>query len=125
MYRKNSMTTTVNFSEGTSTMDKHATATVGEELYLVHLQRLRGEEDDHDHSPRKRRSSSIGEELWEVHKRRSVSMDNDGDLDSETSNTEEKEPGCENLRPPPKKVLEASTCCRYHLRNRDVMTKKI
>jgi hypothetical protein len=52
-------------------------ATVGEELYLVHLRRHEGEEPkaedfDHTQTPTKRdRGLSAGEELWQIHLKRS------------------------------------------------------
>lgn len=105
-------------------MDDKPTSTPGEELYLIHLRRLREEEDDHDHLPRKRRACSAGEELWEVHRRRSVGMEEDYDEDmpcqdhNTTGNmkTEEK-----NRSPRSQKVVHdiTSKCCRYNLRSRD------
>ena len=88
--------------------------TPGEELYLVHLRRLREEEDDHDHLPRKRRSSSVGEELWEIHKRRSQGMEGDSDRDTDESVLLDK-------REDPKKFVAASgkKKCRYNLRSKD------
>jgi hypothetical protein len=79
-------------------------ATMGEELFLIHLQRNKiPSEDDYDReegspSPAKRvRAHSVGEELWEIHLKRSRGM------------TEEE---LEHLHLP-------KPCTRYSLRSHD------
>jgi hypothetical protein len=54
-------------------------STVGEELFLVHLQRERGDDanegaDQHRKSDRR----TVGEELWEIHRKRSRGRKDDG-----------------------------------------------
>lgn len=93
---------------------KDKDTTPGEELYLVHLRRLREEDDDHDYLPRKRRSSSVGEELWEVHRRRSQGMEEDIDRGSEE---------IKHIVSTPQKKPDAPKC-RYNLRSKDSATKK-
>ena len=97
--------------------------TPGEELYLVHLQRFRDDEDDHDILPCKRRCSSVGEELWEIHKRRSQGMDDEMDRDIEDIHlVDEKRKYPKNavvtLTSTSEKKSEAPKC-RYNLRSRD------
>lgn len=104
--------------------NKHTTiCTAGEELYRIHLQRLRDEEeDDHDHPPRKRRSSSIGEELWEIHKKRSLGIIEDDpdnrDIDDSDKNKDD------DPAQPTKKEWDTPKCCRYNLRSKDVSSIK-
>ena len=99
--------------------------TPGEELYLVHLRRMREEEDDHDCLPRKRRSLSVGEELWEIHRRRSQGVEDD--LDSEntlqgTQSIDNKNNGSKEALPSEeKKALLPKR--RYNLRSADTTTK--
>jgi hypothetical protein len=93
--------------------------TPGEELYLVHLQRLREEDDDHDYLPRKRRSSSVGEELWKVHRRRSLGMEDDSDRDIVLDNRDYPK---HDVSSPKKKADTAKY--RYNLRSRDSQIKK-
>jgi len=102
-------------------VDKNRTP--GEELYLVHLQRLREEDDDHDYLPRKRRSSSVGEELWEVHRRRSLGMEDDSDRDTEEGLVlDKKDDPKHDVSSPKKKANTAKS--RYNLRSRDSHIKK-
>ena len=70
----------------------------GEELYLVHLQRMAAPdphpedvEDDHDYAtPRKHpRDTTIGEELFQVHLDRSRGLPPDYDVAPEDEETEE------------------------------------
>mmetsp|Transcript_14036 Transcript_14036/g.35317 ORF Transcript_14036/g.35317 Transcript_14036/m.35317 type:complete len:112 (+) Transcript_14036:138-473(+) len=109
----------------TASTDNNNHPTPGEELYLVHLRRIR-EEDDHDYLPRKRRASSIGEELWEVHRRRSQGMEDDLDRDTDDAHLSDKidEPTFEKrvARAPSKKTDAPK--CRYSLRSRDSQNKK-
>jgi hypothetical protein len=82
--------------------------TIGEELYLVHLQRREGEEpreEDFDLSSDRKREHDAGEELWEVHLKRSRGLVPDLDLD-----TDKNEEAIETS--PPKE-------CRYNLRSKD------
>jgi hypothetical protein len=84
-------------------------ATIGEELYLVHLQRHTGEEpreEDFDHLSVRKREHDAGEELWEVHVKRSRGLNPDLDLD-----TDKREEAIGTS--PPKE-------CRYNLRSKDV-----
>ena len=109
-------------SKGNTMMDKDKTP--GEELFLVHLRRLREEEDDHDYLPRKRRSCSVGEELWEVHRRRSQGTEDDSDRDTKEIVLLDK------MSDDPKHVVATpgkkpdSPKCRYNLRSRDSPIKK-
>ena len=64
--------------------------TIGEELYLIHLKRRSGNDDNDEISiedplPRKR-SRSIGEELYEVHIKRSEGLAPDYDCGAESKN---------------------------------------
>lgn len=97
------------------------TATVGEELFLVHLRRAEGQaaaEDEHSSSSdtpppleleegRKRRASSIGDELWQVHLKRSRGEE-DHDLAPSLV------PDHENID----KDTNSSSAGRYNLRSR-------
>lgn len=107
-------------------MDKNKTP--GEELFLVHLRRLREEEDDHDYLPRKRRSCSVGEELWEVHRMRSQGTEGDLDRDTEgivllddkrSSDSPKHAVTMHGKKPNSPKL------CRYNLRSRDSPIKKV
>lgn len=58
--------------------------TKGEELFFVHLNRLKNKEpteDDFDHEAPRKRSRSVGEELWEVYLKRSKGVPPDYDTD--------------------------------------------
>lgn len=118
-----------NHQQNMSVDNNSKNRTPGEELYLVHLQRFRDEEDDHDLLPRKRRSSSVGEELWEVHKRRSQGLNDELDRDTEDSHiVDEKrkypEHAVVTLTSEHEKKSDAPKC-RYNLRSRDrSITKK-
>lgn len=110
---------------GSSENLKHKT-TPGEELYLIHLRRMREEEDDHDCLPRKRRSSSVGEELWEIHKRRSKGMEDDLDRDNtieETHPADNKVAGSKEIVTLQEKKTHLPKR-RYNLRSADATTKK-
>lgn len=68
----------------------------GEELFLVHLQRMAAPdphpedaEDDHDYEIPRKPNKSIGEELFEVHLKRSVGLELDCD-DSDAKESNEK-----------------------------------
>jgi len=115
------MTAESKSSKRTTMMDKQKTP--GEELYLVHLRRLREKDDDHDCLPRKRRSSSVGEELWEVHKRRSQGMDDDLDRDTEEIILLFKRDDPKHEVTAHSKKSDVSEC-RYNLRSRDSPIKK-
>ncbi|KAL7517878.1 hypothetical protein ACHAWX_002755 [Stephanocyclus meneghinianus] len=61
--------------------------TLGEELYLVHLQRMSAPdphpedtEDDHDQSHPRKLNRTVGEELFAVHLKRSAGTDPDYDV---------------------------------------------
>jgi len=96
--------------------DKH---TSGEELYLVHLQRLReDDEDDHDQPSRKRRSSSLGEELWEIHMRRSMGGDVYSDRDVGVNDSDKKDPH-RGITESPLKKCNTTKYCEYNLRSKD------
>lgn len=107
----------------TAGSDRHNHTTAGEELYLVHLRRMREEEDDHDYLPRKRRSSSIGEELWEVHRRRSQGTEDDLDRDIEEVQLSEKRDEPKHVATAPEKKVVAPKR-RYNLRSTDTQNKK-
>lgn len=99
--------------------------TVGEELFLVHIARHKGEapsEDDYDRvrGPRER-SRSIGEELWGVHLRRSIGMEPDVDNEWNISKPTDKKPtkAGKKTSAKPKKGVRCSPKV-MHLRNRDV-----
>ena len=58
----------------------HKPITVGEELFLVHLLRDRGDETfDHLEQRHKRSSRTVGEELWDIHRKRSRGREDDAD----------------------------------------------
>mmetsp|Transcript_53087 Transcript_53087/g.60139 ORF Transcript_53087/g.60139 Transcript_53087/m.60139 type:complete len:113 (+) Transcript_53087:66-404(+) len=96
--------------------DKH---TSGEELYLVHLQRLReDDEDDHDQPSRKRLSSSLGEELWEIHMRRSTDSDSHSDRDVEVNDSDKKDLH-HSITKSPLKKCSTTKYCEYNLRSKD------
>jgi hypothetical protein len=66
------------------------TRTIGEQLYLVHLNRfnkLERNADDFDHEETTKeprgRSFSAGEELWQVHLRRSAGLEPDDDKEED------------------------------------------
>jgi hypothetical protein len=93
--------------------DKDKPVSVGEELYLVHLRRHKGEEpreEDYDHEAPRKRQHDVGEELWEVHVKRSRGIEPDPDLEREDKHKKSEEPTT-----PRKGSFE----CRYHLRSRD------
>jgi hypothetical protein len=86
--------------------------TVGEELYLVHLQRQREDANNDAEQHRKRDHRTIGEELWEIHSKRSRGrQDNDRDElhveDGHSSDNSTHE------------VVSAGQKCPYNLRSRD------
>lgn len=93
-----------------------AKRTVGEELFLVHLNRQDPEEAIMDKDgvlpPERKRSKSIGEELFEVHLHRSEGVEPDYDVPKEQ---EEKKPAARK-----EKKKTASSAHVIHLRNRDV-----
>jgi hypothetical protein len=94
-------------------MDKDKAASIGEELYLVHLRRHKGEEpreEDYDHEAPRKRQHDIGEELWEVHVKRSRGVEPDPDREGEDEQKKPEEPTT------PRK---GSFACRYNLRSRD------
>jgi hypothetical protein len=77
--------------------------TIGEELYLVHLQRCSApdahpedKEDDHDLPHPRKSNRTIGEELFSVHLKRSQGMDPDYDVDNGEKNSDgvKKESEC-------------------------------
>lgn len=113
------MTACADSSNRNTMMDKQRSP--GEELYLVHLRRLREEDMDHDYLPRKRRSSSVGEELWEVHKRRSQGVDDESDTE-ETLLDKRDDPKQAGVTS--RKNFNAPKC-RYNLRRRGSPIKKI
>lgn len=53
------------------TLKNHKPTTVGEELFLVHLLRDRGDEASGHADHHKQGSRTVGEELWEIHNKRS------------------------------------------------------
>lgn len=107
----------------TASSDIHKNTTPGEELYLVHLRRMREEEDDHDYQPRKRRSSSVGEELWEIHRRRSQGTEDDLDRDIEEVHLSEKRDDPKHVATAPEKKVVGPKR-RYNLRSTDAQNKK-
>ena len=110
---------------GSSENLKHKT-TPGEELYLIHLRRMREEEDDHDYLPRKRRSLSVGEELWEIHKRRSKGIEDDLDREiplQETHPTDNKTADSKEIATLQQKKPHLPQR-RYNLRSADPTRKK-
>lgn len=110
---------------GSSENLKHKT-TPGEELYLIHLRRMREEEDDHDYLPRKRRSLSVGEELWEIHKRRSKGIEDDLDREiplQETHPIDNKTAGSKEIATLQQKKPHLPQR-RYNLRSADPTRKK-
>jgi hypothetical protein len=120
----------------TETLGTNEKATVGEELFLVHLSRHKGEgprEDDLDIENPRKRSRSVGEELWEVHLKRTEGLE----PDVETVDSKPLEaPVVKSKAPKPKRTpaktekLKQTAGCSitgtdsvYHLRNRDVLIK--
>lgn len=98
---------------------------VGEELFLVHLSRHKGEapsEEDFDfESPRKKaRAPSIGEELWYVHCKRNEGMEPDADEDATSKESKmvskTKKTRTDSKSKPGRCVAKGV----LHLRNRDV-----
>ena len=88
--------------------------TIGEELYLVHLQRTSAPdpnpedaEDDHDLAHPRKPNRSIGEELFNVHLKRSQGMEPDYDIDGEIKAGD----------------LKKETECPYSLRSKDKKVK--
>jgi len=84
-----SMTTTTTSATLSAAEHKFKPATLGEELFLIHLKRdahMHGDpesDDDFDSSPvvpRRKRAKSIGEELYEIHVRRSKGLTLDEDM---------------------------------------------
>mmetsp|Transcript_1534 Transcript_1534/g.3268 ORF Transcript_1534/g.3268 Transcript_1534/m.3268 type:complete len:113 (-) Transcript_1534:1023-1361(-) len=70
---------------------------VGEELFLVHLQRTTAPdphpedaEDDHDYETPRKPNKSIGEELFEVHLKRSQGLEPDYDVDPDAKRSDKK-----------------------------------
>ena len=120
---------------GKLTMGEDGKPTIGEELFLVHLSRHKGEtpsEDDFDReSPRKRlKSESIGEELWNVHVRRNMGMELD--IDEEVSGQNRKGTGAKPRKTRASdKVSKPARCSErlaktvLHLRTRDVQKTMI
>ena len=87
--------------------------TLGEELYMVHLQRHAGEvpnEDDFDHESPRKRGHSVGEELWEVHLRRSQGLPEDLDDGANYEKIAKDRKKAQGESPMP---------CRYNLRSKD------
>ena len=107
----------------TASSDSNKHKTPGEELYLVHLRRIREEEDDHDYLPRKRRSSSVGEELWEVHRRRNLGTEDNFDRDIEEYHLSDKSDGPKHVVTSPGKKTDMPKR-RYNLRSADTPRKK-
>lgn len=98
------------------------TATVGEELFLVHLCRAEGRQAEGEHSSssdtpppleleegRKRRATSIGDELWQIHLKRSQ---REGEEDHDVAPS--LVPDHENIN----KDTNSSWVGRYNLRSR-------
>ena len=100
-------------------------ASIGEELYLVHLQRIREAGEGIEGDQRKRRSSSVGEELWTIHMKRSRSvLVEEDDLDRE-----EDQHSFDNKRRGHHKTSRAKKCdapkyCRYNLRSKSTSSIK-
>ena len=95
----------------TSTEEEH---TLGEELYLVHLQRMSAPdphpedaEDDHDRPHTRHLNRTIGEELFAVHLKRSVGTDPDYDVPSGQSGD------CKRIE------VHKNGDCAYALRSKD------
>ncbi|CAB9526534.1 expressed unknown protein [Seminavis robusta] len=99
--------------------------TVGEELFLVHLSRDKGEDPDYDHENRKKRSRSIGDELWEVHVKRSKGVPPDFDAEEAKKDTEVVTDAKSKIsKPKPRADAKPAGCAEkkvYHLRTRDVL----
>eukprot|EP00980_Cylindrotheca_fusiformis_P008158 scaffold1727_cov133-Cylindrotheca_fusiformis.AAC.61 len=90
-------------------MPESKAASLGEELWNVHLRRETATprtEDDFDHSPRKR-LHSVGEELWEIHMKRSRGIDLSFDTEENFQKPDAKENTTEN-----------KVSIRYNLRKR-------
>jgi hypothetical protein len=86
-------------------------ATIGEELYLVHLQRHAGDkprEEDFDHLSPRKRFHDVGEELWEVHLKRSRGLAPDIDTAERDRKDEEA-----------KMASVPKNACPYNLRSKD------
>ena len=88
--------------------------TIGEELYLVHLQRTSAPdphpedaEDDHDLPHPRKPNRSIGEELFNVHLKRSQGMEPDYDIEGAVKADDVKK----------------ETECPYSLRSKDKQAK--
>lgn len=71
---------------------------IGEELYLVHLQRMAAPdphpedaEDDHDRESPRKLQKTIGEELFEVHLERSRGLPPDYDVVPDTKGSDRRE----------------------------------
>eukprot|EP00934_Nitzschia_sp_Nitz4_P005823 Nitzschia sp. Nitz4//scaffold118_size93875//65968//66381//NITZ4_004794-RA/size93875-processed-gene-0.63-mRNA-1//-1//CDS//3329533742//5813//frame0 len=115
--------------------------TIGEELYLVHLQRRRtngtrgeDEEDDIDRPTpstleneillNKKRSPSCGEELWEIHLKRSRGMPLEKDelMDEETGgvggDSSSTMPPTDQVQPHPSAKSPPPEHHHYYLRDR-------
>lgn len=116
-----------------SSTDNEKKHTIGEELFLEHLNRITGlppSEDDFDREYPRQRSRSVGEELWEVHVKRSCGMEPDFDVEAAT-NTKNKN----KITTPTKATRKVKTkkpdrsserlIKVMHLRNRDVKTMLI
>ena len=81
--------------------------TVGEELYLVHLQRSSEEaEEDYDLPHPRKLNRTIGEELFNIHLKRSEGVDPDYDVEDYGVKEEVKK-----------------TECAYGLRSKDKQVK--
>jgi hypothetical protein len=83
-------------SQATASEDNNSITkpkSLGEELYLVHLQRVAGvtpEEEDFDTLTPRKRAHSLGEELWDVHLKRSHGLEGDRDEEIPTDSAHNK-----------------------------------
>lgn len=106
----------------------HQKRTVGDELYLVHLNRQKHpfeneEEDDHDYEvPPRKRSRSVGEELWDIYLKRSEGIEPDTDSDHHNNEgpAEQQSMGSPKEKDESEPTAVAETGGVMHLRNRDV-----
>ena len=88
---------------------------VGEELYLVHLQRKEQAErgDDQDHNNILKSPPRIGEELWQVHLKRSVGLEPDYDKEENLNKNHQKK-----IRVISDRKADDNKPCPYNLRNK-------
>jgi hypothetical protein len=113
-------------------------STVGEELFLVHLQRKTGDTmaaEEHEEHLRKRDCPSVGEELWDVYRKRSRGTEEEEDDETEEAHAGEDDcPSSSdaNASGLPKKHAgdfseknghSGNQKCRYNLRSSDSSKK--